>query len=390
MTLALLSLFLAAFSIGTTEFVVAGLLPEISRDLGVSIPTAGLLVSGYALGVAVGGPILSLLTSRFPRKTMVLVLMAVFVGGHVLCALAPSYELLMAARIVVSMSHGTFFGLAAIIAVSIVPEERRGRAVSLVFAGITVANIVGVPLGTAIGNAFGWRATFWVVAGVAVLAALAMALALPRGVAGAQKRATIAAQFRVLGSHKVWLSYAIIVCMMIGTFSFFTFIAPFLTEVSSVPREIVSGLLLLFGLGATLGIFVGGRLADWRPAETMVLGFVLQILVFGAVLAFSSNPVVMGGLLFCVGGSGFLVGAALQNRILRGAAHAPDLASTLISSVFNIGIAGGAYIGATALGNGAGYAQLPWFGFGLAFVTSGLAIVAFLLDRRPARVLAAA
>ena len=157
-----------------------------------------------------------------------------------------------------------------------------------------------------------------------------------------------------------------------------------------MPNDVVSAMLLLFGLGATMGIFIGGRLADWRPAHTLVLGFPLQILVYAAILLFSANPVVMGVLLFGVGGSGFLVGASLQNRILKGAAEAPDLASTLISSVFNIGIAVGAFLGAAALNNGIGYAQLPWLGFILAFVTSGLALVAFWLDRRAPAVLVTA
>ncbi len=387
MLLPLLSLFLAAFSIGTTEFVIAGLLPDISRDLGVSIPSAGLLVTGYAIGVAIGGPILSLLTSRFPRKPTIVSLMVIFVVGHVLCAIAPNYLLLMAARIVVSFSHGSFFGLAAIISVSLVPPERRGFALSLVFAGISVANIVGVPLGTFIGNALGWRATFWVVGSVAIFAGLAMFVFLPRDAAQQRQGATIADQFRVLGHPQVYMTYAIIVLAMIGFFSFFTFIAPFLVEVTHIQPPYVPALLLLFGLGATIGILVGGRLGDWRPVQTLLFTFPVQTLVYSSVLLFAPNPYAMTFLLFAVGASVMVVNATLQGRILGGAAAAPDLASTLISSVFNIGIAIGAWLGATLLTQGAPYASLPWLGVIMSVLVSLLVIVAIRIDnRRPVTV----
>jgi DHA1 family inner membrane transport protein len=285
---------------------------------------------------------------------------------------------------VVSFSHGSFFGLAAIIAVSLVTPDRRGSALSLVFAGISVANIVGVPIGTAIGNAWGWRATFWVVAGLAVVAAAAMALALPRDAARQQGGATIADQFRVLGNPQVYLTYAIIVVFMIGFFAFFTFVAPYLTAVAGVPHESVPWLLLLFGVGSTIGIFVGGRLGDRRAAETLLIAFPVQALVWGAILLFSGNATTMAFLLFAVGATGMVTNTSLQNRILSGAAAAPDLAATLISSVFNLGIAIGAYAGATALQNGVAYAQLPWLGFVCTLLTAGLTVFAISVDRRAA------
>jgi DHA1 family inner membrane transport protein len=253
---------------------------------------------------------------------------------------------------------------------------------SLVFAGISVANIVGVPIGTAIGNAWGWRATFWVVAALAIFAAAAMALALPRDAARQQGGATIAAQFRVLGRPQVYLTYAIIVTIMIGFFAFFTFVAPFLTEVSGVAHGTVPWLLLLFGVGSTIGIFVGGRLGDWRPAHTLLLAFPAQAAVWALILLLAGNGAVMAVLLFAIGATGMVTNASMQNRILSGAADAPDLASTLISSVFNVGIAIGAYLGATALSNGIAYAQLPWLGLVCAVLTSGLAVLAFVADRR--------
>jgi DHA1 family inner membrane transport protein len=382
MTIALLSLFLAAFSIGTTEFVVAGLLPEVSADLGVSVPTAGLLMSGYAIGVAVGGPIVSLLTSRLPRKPTIIALMGIFVIGHVLCAIAPTYPLLMAARIVVSMSHGCFFGLAAIIAMSLVPPARTSSALALVFAGISVSNIVGVPLGTAIGHAFGWRTSFWVIGAVAIFAAIAMAYALPRGAAAQKAGARLSDQFRVLRRPKVYMTYIIIVVMMIGFFSLFTFIAPFLTDVSGVGSDYVPGLLLLFGAGATIGIFAGGRLGDWRPSLTLLVAFPAQAAVYAGMVLLGANAAAMAVLLFLMGATGMVTNASMQNRVLKGAAEAPDLASTLISSVFNIGIAIGALVGAAVLANGAGYARLPWIGIATAIATALLVVLALRIDRR--------
>lgn len=387
---ALLSLFLAAFSIGTTEFVVAGLLPEISRDLGVSVPTAGLLVSGYAIGVAVGGPILSLLTSHFPRKPTILLLMAIFIGGHIFCALAPSYALLMGARIVIAMSHGSFFGLAAIIAVSIVPPNQRGAAISLVFAGLTVANILGVPLGTVIGNAFGWRSTFWVVGGLAVLATLAMAMLIPKGAASQQASSTLRQQFRVLGRHEVYFSYLLITVMMIGFWSVFTYVAPLLVQVTGLSSEWVPWALLMFGLGATAGIFAGGRLADRAPSQTLLIAFPVQGLIYVGLLLFPGSAVAMIFLLFAIGAGTFIVGSTLQNRILHGAAEAPDLASTLISSVYNVGIATGAFAGAAALNAGTPYQMLPWCGVVLSVVVSGLAVMLVRRDHGKARRLASA
>lgn len=383
MSLALISLFLAAFSIGTTEFVIAGLLPEISRDLGVPVPNAGLLVSGYAIGVAIGGPILTLLTARFPRKPTILFLMAIFVAGHVFGAFAQNYALLLTARLIISLSHGSFFGLAAIIAVSLVPETRRNSALALVFAGISVANIVGVPLGTAIGNAFGWRATFWAVGGLAIVAVVAMAFVLPRDAGHQDNRPTIAAQFRVLGHPKVYTTYLIIVLMMIGFFGFFTYVAPFLTEVSGVPGALVPWLLLLFGVGATTGIFTGGRFGDWRPRETLLFAFPAQVAVYAAIVLLSGSGYAMAVLLFALGAATIVTNSTIQNRILTGAAEAPDLASTLISSVYNIGIAAGAWIGATALTGQVPYAQLPMLGLVTSTLAGLMALIAYRMDGVP-------
>ncbi len=382
MPLSLLSLVFAAFSIGTTEFVIAGLLPSISADLHISIPTAGLLVTGYAIGVAVGGPIVGLLLTPLQRKQGILLIMGIFIAGHIWCAVAPDYALLMAGRIVISLSHGTFFGMAVIIAGTLVPPERSGRAVAMIVAGITIANILGVPGGTAIGQAFGWRAVFVVLAGLGVISAVAMGILLPASPADRSHAPRFSAQFRALGNHHVYLTFAAIIFMMIGFWCVFTYIAPLLINSSGVEVEYVPLLLMLFGIGATLGAVTGGRLADHAPRSLLFWIYPAQALVLIAILFASSSATAMAAILFVFGVTAFLPNAAIVNRLLRGAAAAPELASTLMSTVFNIGIAGGAYLGAMALERGVSYQHLPWFGIAMVTVAFGVTVVSLGLDRR--------
>jgi MFS transporter, DHA1 family, inner membrane transport protein len=383
---ALISLCVAAFSIGTTEFIIAGLLPDIAGDLKVSVPAAGLLITAYAAGVAVGGPVISLVTARFSRKPTIVLLMAIFIGGNVLCALAPSYGVLVVARVVISFSHGSFFGLAAIIAVSLVPATRRSFALSLVFSGISVANIIGVPLGTLIGHSLGWRASFWIISVVALLATAAMLALLPNDAAAAHADITVAEQFRVLVNPQIYLTYLAIVLMMIGFFSFFTFIAPFLTEVTGIAEQNIAAMLLLFGVGATVGIFSGGRLGDWRPGTTLLAAFPLQAAAFAAILLLSNSTAAMAVLLFVLGAVVIVTQSPLQNHVLSHAAAAPNLASTLIPSVFNAGIAIGTWLGFIALSKGAHYSELPWLGVVCSLAAGGVITVVLAMERRSRRV----
>lgn len=381
MPLPLIALFLTAFGIGTAEFVIAGLLPEVSTDLGVSIPTAGFLITAYAIGVAVGGPIVTLLTAHFSRKSTILVLVAVFTLGQVLCALAPSYSLLMAARLLVSIGHGAFFGVAAIVATRLVPPEKAGSAVALLLAGITVANILGVPGGTAIGNLLGWRATFWAVGILGLVSLIAVAILLPADKPEpAHARPSFAEQFKVLGRPVIFLSFAIIVVAMIGQFAVFTFIAPYLITVTQVPQDIVPWLLLLFGVGSTVGVLFGGRLADWKLMPSLV-GMLVALAVVYATMAFSSyNGLAMGICILLWSGMSFGFGAPVQTRILKAAADAPNLASPLIPTAFNLGIALGASIGAAALEHGWGYVSLPWIGCAVSIAAALIAIVSWRFE----------
>lgn len=385
MPLPLIALFLTAFGIGTAEFVIAGLLPEVSTDLGVSIPTAGFLITAYAIGVAVGGPVVTLLTARFSRRNTILALVAAFTLGQVLCALAPSYPLLMTARLLVSIGHGAFFGVAAIVATRLVPPEKSGSAVALLLAGITVANILGVPGGTAIGNMFGWRATFWAVGVLGLISLVAVAILLPADKPeAAHERASLSDQFKVLGRPVIFLSFAVIVVAMIGQFSVFTFIAPYLITITQVPQDLVPWLLLLFGVGSTIGVLAGGRLADWKLMPSLV-GMLLALGVVYAAMALSSyNAIAMGICILLWSGLSFGFGAPVQTRILKAAADAPNLASPLIPTAFNLGIALGASIGAAALEHGWGYVSLPWIGCAVSVAAAVIAVTSWNAGaRRP-------
>ena len=270
----ILTLTLATFAIGTTELATQGLLLEISTDLNVSIPDAGLLVTGYALGVAIGGPILAILTYRLPRKTALLALMGLFVVGHVLCAVAPTYALLMLARVVSSFCHGAFFGIGSVVAASLVPPDRRASAIALMWAGIAASNILGVPAGTALGQAFGWRSTFWAVTRSAHRDGR------DRRVAARQRPRRpdqLANEFKVLAKPQVLLALALTVLICAATFSVFTFIAPLLIETTGILPAALPFYLLLFGLGGVIGMQAGGRFADWNPMASIVGVFLANV-----------------------------------------------------------------------------------------------------------------
>ena len=362
MSLPLIALFIAAFAFGTAEFVIAGVLPEVATGLGVTIPVAGYLVTGYAIGIAVGGPLLAVATKKFSRKTLILVLGAIFTLGQVLCALSPNFEMLMAARVLVAVVHGTYFGIAAVVAVSLVPEDKRGFAVALILSGLTVSNILGVPGGTAIGNALGWRATFWAVGVLGLVATFAIALYLPSSAGAATTSGSFAREFKVLGRQQIVTSLFIVILVMIGQYSLFTYIAPLLREVSGFDALTVPWILLLYGVGSTIGVFIGGRLADWRLMPSLIVILTTQALAFLTLYYVSPYPWIMAVTVVIWGGVNFAFGSPVQSRVLAWAADAPNLASSLIPTGFNIGIAIGAILGANLLEAGYGYRALPLIG----------------------------
>ncbi|WP_137152779.1 MFS transporter [Devosia sp. FKR38] len=385
MTLPLFALFLAAFAFGTAEFVIAGVLPEVAQGLGVTVPVAGYLVTAYAVGIAIGGPLLAVATKKYPRKTVILVLAAIYTLGQVLCATAPSFEFLLAARILVAVVHGTYFGIAAVVAVSLVPVDRRGFAVALILSGLTVSNILGVPGGTAIGNAFGWRATFWAVGALGLVATIAIALFLPRSAGAASTTGSFVREFKALARQQIVTSLLIVVLAMIGQYSLFTYIAPLLREVTGLDVNIVPWVLLLYGVGSTIGVFIGGRLADWRLMPSLIGILSAQTLAFALIYLVSPFPIVMAVSIFLWGGVNFAFGSPVQSRVLAWAGDAPNLASSLIPTGFNIGIAIGALLGASVLERGFGYGALPLIGCVSLALAVAVAVVSYMLELRTPR-----
>jgi DHA1 family inner membrane transport protein len=382
MPLPLLALFLAAFAFGTTEFVIAGVLPEVAEGLGVSIPTAGYLVSGYAIGIAIGGPLLTLATPSVPRKTLLLALTAAFIIGQVACALAPDFLSMLALRVAVAVAHGTYFGVAMVVAVGLVPESRRGMAVALVLAGLTVSGVVGVPAGTAIGNAWGWRATFWAMTALGVVAAAAIAFLIPSTKAITAPPAGLRREIGVLGRQQVWTSLIVMLALMLGQFVPYTYITPLLTEVTRLDAGTVPWVLLAAGVGSTIGVFAGGRLAGRHLMPSLIAMLAVQAVVLAAMYAAGPYPLAMVLIIMLWGGINFSIGTAVQTRILGWTADAPNLASSLIPSGFNVGIALAAFVGATMLNAGLSYRSLPLIGVAAMIVATATAVLSYSAERR--------
>ena len=382
MPLPLFGLFLAAFAVGTTEFIVAGLLPALAADLSVDIPTAGLLISGYAIGVAIGGPFLSIATGSLPRRPLLLALMVVFVIGNALCALATSYWLLMGARLVIACSHGLFFGVALLVATRLVAKDRQASALSVVVAGITIANVLGVPIGTAIGNAFGWRMSFWAIAALGVAATVVLALLIPAAAEEHHRPASLRAELTAVTRPQVFLSYLMIALVMTGFFATFSYVVPILTLVTGLSTAMVPVMLFVSGVGGILGNLLGGRLGDWRPMPALVAIFALELVLYLIALLAVHDAVAMAIVFFLWSLVGFSFAAPVQTRILKGASDAPNLASTLISTAFNIGIAAGAWLGGLALNQAWDYADLPWISAFFLAAALGVALYSLALERR--------
>ncbi len=378
--LPLLALAAAAFGIGTTEFVIMGLLPEVAQDFGVSAPRAGLLVSGYAIGVTIGAPILAVLTARLPRKRALIALMGVFVVGNALCALAPGYELLMAARVITAFCHAAFFGIGAVVAADLVPREKRAQAMALMFTGLTVANVLGVPAGTALGQVAGWRSTFWAVTaiGLAAMAALAAwlpaRLPLPSG--------SIFREFRAVATLPVQAALLISTLSSISLFVVFTYIAYILRDVTGFSAPATSWVLLLFGVGITGGGLIGGRLADWRVLPAMAGALVVLALLL-VVFSFTSRFQIATLVTMVLWGAAtFAVVPGVQMRVIDQARGAPNLASTLNQGAFNFGNATGAWLGGVIIGAGVPLTRLPLVGAAVALLGLAMVGVSALLDRR--------
>lgn len=381
MPLALLALAVGAFGIGTTEFVMMGLLPEVADDLHISIPTAGHLVSAYALGVVIGAPLLAALTARMSRRTVLIGLMALFVAGNALSAFAPGYDSLLAARFLSGLPHGAFFGVGAVVATNMVAPERKARSVSLMFLGLTVANIAGVPVATLMGQHLGWRATFLGVSAIGVAAIVALALLIPHDSVAAPTTG-LRGELAALRSVPVWLALGTTVAGFGALFSAYSYVTPMLTDSAGFAEGSVTVLLALFGVGATAGNLLGGRLADQSMRGTLFGGLasmVAVLLLFPLLMRAEWSAALAVALL---GMAAFVTGSPLQLMVMEKAAAAPSLASSANQAAFNLANAGGAWIGGLALAAGFGATSPAVAGAALAVLGLGVASVAHLVDRR--------
>ncbi|MCT7352506.1 MFS transporter [Streptomyces sp. 15-116A] len=382
MPLALLALAVGAFGIGTTEFVMMGLLPDVAADLGTSIPSAGHLVSAYALGVVVGAPLLAAATARIPRRTVLILLMALFVAGNALSALAPDHTWLLAARFLSGLPHGAFFGVGAVVAADMVTPDRKARSVSLMFLGLTLANVVGVPLATLMGQHFGWRATFLAVSAIGLAAIASLALLIPAAGTSTTPQTGLRGELTALRSLPVWLALGTTVAGFGALFAAYSYITPMLTDTAGYTDGTVTLLLALFGVGATAGNLLGGRLADHSLRATLFGGLASLTLVLALFPLLMRTQATAAIAVTLLGTAAFITGSPLQLMVMEKASSAPSLASSANQAAFNLANAGGAWIGGLALAAGLGTTSPAVAGAALAALGIAVAAMAYAVDRR--------
>jgi DHA1 family inner membrane transport protein len=374
----LLALAVSAFGIGTSEFIIMGLLPDLAHSFQVSIPKTGILVSGYALSVTLGSPLVALALSHMDRKRALLILMGMFVAGNALCALAPTFLLLLLARILTALCHGAFFGIGSIVAFHLVPRSERAQAITLMFSGLTLANVLGVPAGTALGQAFGWRFAFWALVPIGLVAGLGLFRMVPHQPA---EKLHLKHEFRAALRPQVQLVLALSTLSSISLFCVFTYVAPILEQVTRLSPAAVTRVLVVFGVGITVGNLLGGRLSDWKQMPVLLVGFVLLILIFLAMPFVELTVVPAVVMIFVWGCVHFATGSPLQARIVDQAKGAPNLASTLNQGAFNLGNAIGASLGGIMLTEGIGYRYLSWGSAAVASVALLVALIALRVEQ---------
>ena len=380
MPLGLIALAMGGFGIGLTEFVIMGLLPEVSADFEVTESVAGYLISGYALSVAIGAILLTAAVTRFERKKVLLSLMVLFIIGNLMSALAPSYEVMMGGRIVAALCHGAFFGIGSVVAADMVAPNKRAGAIAMMFAGLTIANVLGVPFGTLLGQQLGWRSTFWAITVIGVIALIGIAALVPTtpvSTTGGGLRGELGA-FR---NKQVWLSIAITILGYGGMFGAFTYIAFTLTEVTGFATSSVPWLLILFGSGLFVGNFLGAKAADRSLTKALVwiLAILTVVLIVFAATAESKVMTVIS--LFFMGAFGFATVPGLQMRIMNYASAAPTMASGANIAAFNVGNALGAWLGGITIAAGLGFTSPIWMGAAVAVAGLLVLLVAAKIDR---------
>jgi len=387
MPVGLIALALGGFGIGLTEFVIMGLLPQVAADFSVTEATAGWLISGYALAVVVGALGLTAAVTRFERKPVLAVLMVLFIAGNLVSAVAPDYALMMTGRIIAALSHGAFFGIGAVVAASMVAPTKKAGAIAIMFTGLTAANVLGVPFGTMLGQAAGWRSTFWAITVIGVLA-LAGILALVPNTGSTEEAASTAAgsasgglrgELRAFRSGQVWLSILVTILGYGGMFGAFTYIAFTLTDVTGFSATTVPWLLILFGVGLFIGNTIGGKAADKNVDRTLLVALAVLVVVLTAFALTAGNQPMTIASMVLLGGFGFATVPGLQMRVMKYATSAPTLASGANIGAFNVGNALGAWLGGVTITAGLGYTSPIWAGAGITLL--GLAVMAFAASR---------
>ncbi|WP_327634791.1 MFS transporter [Kribbella sp. NBC_00482] len=375
MPIAVYVLGLSIFAQGTSELMLAGLLPELATDLHVTIPQAGLLISAFAIGMLVGAPVLAVVTLTWSRRAAGLVFLAIFALTHVVGALTSSYAVLLATRIVGAFVYSGFWSIAAVTVVALVPANRRARAMSIVTGGLTIATIVGLPLGTVLGQHLGWQSAFWTVAGMCVLAMAGVFATLPADRPDPASAPRLADEIRVLRNARLWLAFGTTALVTATILIVFSYLAPLLIQTTGLPPGAVPGVLALYGLGSFIGITVGGRFADALPFHTLFISITGLIVLSGVLAITASVPAVAIGVIALLGGFGFAANPALNARVFSLAGDAPRLATATNFSAFNVGITLGPWLGGLAIDAGAGYPALGWIAVGTG--AAALATVLF-------------
>ncbi|MBB4986295.1 DHA1 family chloramphenicol resistance protein-like MFS transporter [Streptomyces sp. SFB5A] len=385
MPLAVYILGLSVFALGTSEFMLSGLLPPIAEDMGVSIPRAGLLISAFAIGMVVGAPLLAVATLRLPRKTTLVALITVFGLGQIAGALAPNYAVLFASRVVSALACAGFWAVGAAVAIAMVPVGSRARAMAVMIGGLSIANVLGVPAGAFLGEHLGWRSAFWAVGAASAIALVGVVTRIPH-IPLPATRPRLQRELAIYRDRQVLLSITITALAAGGVFCAFSYLAPLLTDVSGLDESWVSAVLALFGIGALVGTTIGGRVADAHLFGVLLSGIAASTVFLIALAVFASSPVVTVLLAFLLGVSAFYTAPALNARMFNVAGAAPTLAGATTTAAFNLGNTGGPWLGGTVIDAGLGYASPAWAGAAMTALGLATAAVALKLHKSTSRV----
>lgn len=380
MPLAVYILGLAVFALGTSEFMLSGLLPPIADDMGVSIPQAGLLISAFAIGMVIGAPLLAVATLRLPRRTTLITLITVFGLGQIAGALAPTYELLFASRVVSALACAGFWAVGAAVAIAMVPVNARARAMAVMLGGLSIANVLGVPLGAFLGDSFGWRSAFWAVAAASAVALVGVATLIPR-IALPDEKPRLKQELGIYRDRQVWLAVVMTALAAGGVFCAFSYLAPLLTDVAGLDAGWVPTVLGLFGVGALVGTAIGGRVADAHLFGVLLSGIAASTVFLAALALFASTAWVAVALAFMLGVSAFYTGPALNARVFNVAGAAPTLAGATTTAAFNLGNTGGPWLGGTVIDADFGFASTAWAGAALTALALATVVVSLRMQR---------